>query len=135
METLDLITGSLRAIGVLRVTQAPSAEQGANALLNLNRLMASLAEDGIDLGYAPTTTITDDVNLALGVEATIIAMLALKEASDRGIDVPVLIAETADSGYKRLLRNALLLEMQPASLSTVSHGNGSDSSFNILTGS
>lgn len=134
MEFLTLATDALLSIGAIRANQAPSAEQGANALRNLNKIMASLAEDGIDLGYAPTNTITDDITLPLGVVSTIEALLAKKEASDRGIDVPMAVLETADSGYQRLLRQSLLLAQEPASLSTVSHGSGSYSTYDIQRG-
>jgi hypothetical protein len=134
MEFLDLATDALFSIGVIDANEAPSAEQGVKALRNLNQVMASLAGDGIDLGYAPTTTITDDIAIPLEDQATIIALLAKKEASARGIPLPDEVRETADNGYARMLRNSLLLSMQPASLSTVSKGTGSDGSYNILTG-
>jgi P22 tail accessory factor len=134
METLTLITNALVSIGVVDVNSAPSAEAGAHALGNLNRLMASLAEDDIDLGYAPTTDITDDIALPLGTEETIQAMLALREASDRGIEPPAMVSGLAASGYTRLLRQSLLLSQRSASLATVSHGTGSYDLYNIEQG-
>jgi len=134
MQLLDLITQSLRSIGVVDVTESPSAEAGANALINLNNLMATLAEDGIDLGYTATSTITDDFALSAGHVGTIEALLAMKEASDRGIAPSATLSGMADSGYRRLLLQAQKLAMQPASLSGVSHGLGSLPPYNILTG-
>jgi P22 tail accessory factor len=134
METLDLITDALRSIGVIDATQSPSAEQGAAALRTLNKLMASLAEDGIDLGYAPTTTIADDITLPLGYVATIEALLAIKEASDRGIDIPVVVAGIADRGYQRLLGRAISAQIERAQSDTLPLGQNQRSGFNILTG-
>lgn len=134
METLTLITNSLRSIGVLRAGVAPSAAQGEVALGNLNQLMASLAGDGIDLGYLPTTDITDDIALPLEDQATIQAMLALIEASERGIEPPAMVAYTAEQGRQRMLRNAFLLAQEPASLSSVSKGIGAYCGYDITTG-
>lgn len=134
METLDLITQSLRSIGVIDATQAPSAEQGAQALNNLNRLMASLAEDGIDLGYAPTTDITDDVLIPLGHVATIEALLAKKEASFRGIDIPNDVEETSQAGYNRLLGQAVSMQIQRSQMDTLPTGDNQYAYYDINTG-
>ena len=134
METLDLITDALRSIGVIRATQAPSAEQGAMALRNLNKLMASLEEDGIDLGYAPTTTITDDITFPLGHVATVEALLAKKEASLRGIDPPFDVLETADMGYRRLLGQSVSLQIERAQSNTLPVGESQRYDGSILTG-
>ena len=123
MELLDLITGSLRDIGVIDATQAPSAEQGANALRNLNNLMASLAEDDVDLGYAPTDDIAGEIALPLGHVSTIQSLLALKEASDRGIDPPELVVATATSGRQRLLKQAIQLQIGRTVSETLPLGN------------
>jgi hypothetical protein len=134
MKTLTLITNSLRSIGVIRVTQAPSAEQGATALENLNNLMASLAEDGIDFGYAPTTDIGDDISLPLGHVDTIQALLARKEASDRGIDLPEWVATTAAAGYQRLLGRAVSLQIQRAQSDTLPLGEHNRGRYDITRG-
>lgn len=134
METLTLITNALRSIGVLDFYTAPAAEQGEHALTNLNQLMASLAEDGIDLGYAPTDAITDDIILPLGHVAAIEAMLALKEASDRGIEPPATLRYIADQGRQRLLGRAVSAQIEHAQSDTLPRGSAQRSTFNILTG-
>ena len=133
MELLDLITGSLRDIGVIEATQAPSAEQGQNALRNLNNIMASLAEDDVDLGYAPTDDITGDIALPLGHVSAIQSLLALKEASDRGIDAPDLVTATAISGRQRLLKQAIQMQIGRTVAETLPRGNSQISgSFNAI---
>lgn len=134
MQALDFITAALTSIGTLRAGSAPSAAQGSDGLKNLNRILASLAGDGIDFGHAPTSTLTADIPVPLEHQDAVIALLAKKEASDRGVEPPNNVLETADKGYQRMLREALLLSQEPASLSTVSKGSGSVSTFNILTG-
>lgn len=54
----DLITDALRAINVIRETQAPSAEQQALAIRVLNQLMALWEADGKRLNYIPVGTVT-----------------------------------------------------------------------------
>jgi P22 tail accessory factor len=134
METLDLITDALRSIGVIDDFTSPSAEQGATALRNLNKIMASLAEDGIDLGYAPTTTITDDIALPLGYVGTIEALLALREASDRGIEPPAMVAGVAASGYNRMLSRAIVAQVQSAQSDTMPRGETNRGYEDFLAG-
>lgn len=134
MTALDLITDALRDIGVISEIETPSAEQGAAGVRKLNELMASLAEDGIDLGFAPISATTDTVVIPDGHMSAIKALLAVKCAPMyAGSEVPPLMTAFADAGYNRLLKQALILENTAVSLSHVSHGVGS-SPFNILTG-
>lgn len=123
MLVLDIVTGSLRAIGIIGETQDPSAEQGASAVTALNDLMASLEEDEIDLGWNPKDTTGDTAALPLGHVETIKALLAVKLASDYGVDVPAVVALNASSGYKRLLRQGIQAAMQKTRLTNLPRGN------------
>lgn len=134
METLDLITGALRSIGILSEVATPSAEQGASALKNLNQLMASLAEDGIDFGYAPTTDPASDILLPLGHVGTIQALLAQIEASDYGVEIPPAVAGIAANGYTRMLGQAVAGQIQSARSSTLPAGDNQRYAWNIQTG-
>jgi hypothetical protein len=134
MEILDLITGALRDVGIIDSTRAPSAEQGSNALRNLNQLMASLEEDGIDLGYAPTTAITDEILIPLGMQRTIQALLAVKEASDRGIQPTETILSIAARGYNRMLSQAVAMQVRSAQSNTLPAGSGQVAWADFYTG-
>jgi hypothetical protein len=135
VTALDLITDALRDIGVISEIESPSAEQGDAAVSRLNDLMASLAEDGIDLGYAPISATTDTVVIPDGHVSTIKALLAIKCAPMyAGSEVPPLIAASADAGYTRLLKQALLLQNTAVIMGHMSLGAGSQSSYDITTG-
>lgn len=134
MTAIDLITSALRSIGILGETETPSAEQGAAALKNLNQLMASLAEDGIDFGYAPTETTTDEILLPLGHVGAIQALLAQVEASDYGVDIPPAVAGIASNGYSRMLGQAVSGQIKAARSGTLPYGQNRPYGWNIYTG-
>lgn len=123
MLVLDLVTGSLRSIGVIGETQTPSAEQGQSAVTALNDLMASYEEDQIELGWNPKATTADTVELPLGHVEAIKSLLAMKLAGDYGVDPPVSVADAASRGYKRLLRMAIQMAMQTTRLNNVPRGD------------
>ena len=112
MLVLELVTGALRQIGIIGETQDASAEQGQDAVTRLNDMMASLAEDDVDLGWNPKATTADTVVLPLGEVETVRALLAVRLAGSYGVEVPPVTAMVADSGYKRLLRKGLQLVMR-----------------------
>jgi hypothetical protein len=112
MLVLELVTGSLRQIGIIGETQDASAEQGQDAVTRLNDLMLSLEEDDVDLGWNPKSTTADTVVLPLGEVGTIKALLAVVLAGSYGVEVPPITALTADTGYKRLLRKGLQQAMR-----------------------
>ena len=134
MQILDIVTQALRQVGIIDATESPGAEDGANALRNLNRMMATMAEDGIDLGYAPTDTLTDTWACPLGAVSTIEALLSLKEASDRGIDPPLIVVGMADRGYQRLLGRAVSAQIERTQSATLPLGQNRIGRYNILTG-
>src|SRR5689334_18271872 len=116
MLILEVVTDALRNIGVLGVTDTPDAEQGADGVRKLNELMSSLAEDGIDLGYAQSSSTADTIVLPLGSVSTIKALLSLRMAPLYGADIPVAISDSASSGYQRMLVQAINSSMLPTRL-------------------
>jgi hypothetical protein len=133
MLVLDLATDTLRQLGVISEIETPSAEQGQDAVTKLNDLMASLAEDGIDLGYNPKATTADSIVLPAGHVATIKAMLGVALAESYGLPPPPVMSAFAEGGYKRLLRNALHEQMH-AGKSDAPRGENNPYTQNILTG-
>ena len=123
MIVLELVTGSLRQIGIIGETQTPSAEQGQAAVTRLNDLMAELDEDQIDLGWNPKSTTADSVALPLGNVEGIKAMLAVKLAGDYGVDPPQSVILSASESYKRLLRQAIQQAMVVTRVYNVPRGN------------
>lgn len=135
MNVLELATDALRDLGVISEIDTPSAEQGQIFVRKLNELMATLAEDGIDLGYAPVSTTTDTVVLPLGHVSTIKALCAIRCAPMyAGSVVPPLIAALAESGYNRLLGQAVSMQIERAQSSTLPFGENQRYGFDITEG-
>jgi hypothetical protein len=119
---------------VIGESETPSADQGAAAVRKLNELMASLAEDGIDLGYAPVANTAATMDLPLGAVSTIKAMLSVACASMYGAQLTEETAGKASSGYNRLLGQAVSLQIERAQSDTLPLGQNNRHRFNILTG-
>lgn len=132
MTVLDLVTDVLRQIGVISEADSPSAEEGQDAVTKLNNLMASLAEDGIDLGYNPKSTTADTIAIPDGHIGSIKAMLGMALADGYGVQPPVIMAAMADAGYKRLLRQALHAQMWQK-VSDAPRGDRQRTAYNIVT--
>lgn len=134
MLILEVVTDALRNIGVLGVTDTPDAEQGADGVRKLNELMASMAEDGIDLGYAQSSSTADAIVLPLGHVSTIKALLSLRMAPIYGADIPLAVADSASAGYSRLLGQAVSLQIEAARSNTLPRGQNQSYAPRILTG-
>lgn len=132
MIVLDIVTGSLRQIGIIGETKTPSAEQGADAVTRLNDLMASMEEDEIYLGWNPKSTTADTVVLPLGHVETIKALLAVILAGSYGVEPPAITVVNANQGYKRLLRGAIQDAMTEAQ-TDAPYGDAQILPFNIYT--
>lgn len=135
MQIIDLLTDAYRLSGIIAENATPSAEQGQIGVTRLNDLMATLAEDGIDLGYAPASTTTDELFPPLGYVGGIKALLAVKLFTQyMGGDVPAAIAEEADRGYQRMLGRAVSMQIERAQSNTLPAGQNQRYGYNILTG-
>ena len=134
MLALEIVTDALRGIGVISEIDTPSAEQGQDGVRRLNELMASLAEDGIDLGWVPVEDTADAVVLPAGEVRSIKAQLGVNMASIYGAEIPQQVASVAGYGYARMLRNALLMAQTAVSLASISHGEGAAPLYDINRG-
>lgn len=134
MQALDLITDALKDIGVVGQTAAPSAEQGSHAVGKLNDVMASLLEDGVDLGWVEIDSTTDTVVIPVGHVSTIKALLSVALSSIYGADVPPAVAGKASSGHSRLLGQAFSLEIARSQSSTLPAGQMQRDGSSILNG-
>jgi hypothetical protein len=123
MLVLDIVTDSLRQIGIIGESETPSADQGQDAVTRLNDLMASLAEDDIDLGWNPKDTTGDAAVLPLGEVPVIKALLAINLAGEYGVEVPQPTLKIAHDGYQRLLRKAIQQVMRVTRLYVMPRGN------------
>lgn len=133
MTVVEFITDPLRQLGIISEIATPSAEQGADALVRLNDLMASLAEDGIDLGYNPKATTAETIALTPGDVMGAKAMLGMALCEGYGATPLPIMAAMADSWYKRKLRNSLHASMREK-VTDAPCGENNRYRQNILTG-
>jgi hypothetical protein len=131
---LEFCTDAFRMTGIVGQSETPDAAQGAKAVTRFNDVMASLAEDGIDLGYSPIFSTSATITLPLGAVLGLKSMLCVALCPDYGVDIPAVPAGDAQRCYERLLRQAVMLQNTPTELRSVSNGDGSRYRWNIETG-
>lgn len=134
MLVLDIVTGSLRMIGVIGETQTPSAEQGQASVDRLNDLMHQWAEKGVELGWNTKSTTADTVVLPLGFVGGIKAQLAELLANDYGVDLPPVVARDAEDSRTMLNRQALQMSFGRPNLYSMPMGESNPGAFDITTG-
>lgn len=103
----DLIADALRELNVISEIQTPSAEQYAHALRKLNQMMAKWLEDGIDQGFYPQTSPSDDCPIMDYAELGVTLGLAIAIASNYGATVSPELGIQAESAYATILRTAM----------------------------
>jgi hypothetical protein len=124
----DLITMSLRSIGVLHSGETPSAEEANDGLVTLNQMLNSWLYEGIDLEFIPLT-LNDTVPYPDDHIGPFRWNLALRLSPDYGIAVTPAVAAMAKEGYDQLRREYLdnrELEGDPALSAAYSPNRGYD---------
>jgi hypothetical protein len=134
MTVLDFITDAYFIAGIISEVESPSAQQGQKAVARLNDLMASLAEDGIDLGYNPKASVADTLDLPLGAIEGLKALLAVKLCSANGVPIPGSALEDADRCRDRLLGQAVSMQIERAQSATLPCGENQRYGWDIITG-
>jgi hypothetical protein len=134
MTANELITPALRLIGVLQETESASAEQASTGLVTLNDMMADLASDDVDIGYAPQSDPNADVGINIEARQPLKFMLAALFCADYERPVPPLVATFAVSGRTRLLRQAIYQTRRESTMTHVPLGEASGLGENILIG-
>lgn len=126
----NLIKDALQEIGVIRSTQTISAEQLADGIRKLNRLMADWEADGIELGYYPQDSGTDTVPISDENEWPVIVNLAAVLAGEYGAPLTQSTMSEAMRTKRRLEKNTVsIVEMD---FDHLPYGMGGTS--NIRTG-
>ncbi len=124
MTNRELITAALRMLTVLDADQtAMNPEDGQLGLDELNTLMATLATQGIDLGFPPQDNLSDDFPLDDQVAAQIKPVLAMHLFTFYpSANVPQTLPASAERSMSRLLLDSVLASMQEASMSNLPLG-------------
>lgn len=121
MTNGELISAALRLIGVLEEGETPSAEQGADGLSTMNDLFLEWNEDGVDIGFYPQTSLSDDSPIADDALYAARYNLALSLSSEYGVEPRPAIVVTADKSYSRLLRELTASRIKEADMKHVGY--------------
>jgi len=97
----DIITRSLRELGVVDAIETPSAEDADVGLATLNDMLAAWELDAIPLGLG-TVTLNTDLAVPASHNEALRANLTLRLAAVFGVQVPALVLEQAARGYRNL---------------------------------
>lgn len=105
----EIVVGALRAIAVIDVGEAASAEDMADGLTALNDMIASWAMKGIHTG-APILAVNDPFPFEDGHVAGVKAMLAEYIADDYGKALPPNVAKRAIRGWQAIYADYTAIE-------------------------
>lgn len=135
MTNRELITSALRMLGVLDADQSASAEDAALGLEQLNDMMLELASEGVDLGFPPQDSVSDDFPLDDSEAAAIKPLLAMQLFTFYpSAKLPPTLPARAEANKLRLLRDAVLSNMEEADMSNLPGGEGKCYRGDILNG-
>ena len=105
----DLITQSLRTLGVLHSGETPSAEEANDGLTSLNQMLNSWLYDGIDMEFTTLTSLNDTIPYPDDQIGPIRYNLAVTMSPDYGVPVTPAMAALAQQGYLQLKRAYLVV--------------------------
>jgi hypothetical protein len=135
MTNRELITSALRMLGVLDADQSASAEDAALGLEQLNDMMLDLAGEGVDLGFPPQDSVSDDFPLDDTEAAAVKPLLAMQLFTYYpSARLPPTLPAKAETNKLRLLRDAVLSNMEEADMSNLPGGEGKYYRGDILNG-
>lgn len=119
----EVVTDALRELTVLDADESASNEDAQLGLRTMNRMFALLEADGIDLGYPPQDSLTDEFPLDDTIKAQCHYLLAatLRPSYPSVTPDPTLYA-LAESARSQLQRTSVLANMQEADLSNLPRG-------------
>jgi hypothetical protein len=130
----EVVTDALREIHVLDSDETASTEDANLALRELNRMMALMVSDGIDLGFPPQDSLADDFPLDSTAEAQVIPLLAVRllKHFQSANPSPSLLSD-AETAKTQLQRGAVLANMEEADMRHIPLGEGYRRGLSILT--
>lgn len=135
MTNRELITSALRMLGVLDADQSASAEDAALGLEQLNDMMLDLAAEGVDLGFPPQDNVSEDFPLDDTEAAAVKSLLAMQLFTFYpSARLPPTLPARAEANKQRLLRDAVLSNMEEADMSNLPGGEGKYYRGDILNG-
>ena len=119
---LDIITAAYRMGNVIPMTQDPNAELSSSALSALNDMLATWAEDKIDLGWFPQESLSAEAPLNENAVEGVKANLAIILVGIAGMEPPAWVDRQAHRTYNTLLRAAVSDALEPADMTHLPYG-------------
>ena len=124
LTNTQVIARALREINVINEVQAPTAEQGTQALAKLNTLMEAWKEDSIDVGYFEQSTTADTCPIPDYAEGAVIQALAIECAPQYGINISTEAAAKLNYYMKTLRRKLMVERLDNADMTHLPGGAG-----------
>lgn len=128
----DYFKDALRSGGIISENETPSAEQGADMLRILNKMLDTYRDKGVDFGIGPQSSTTDELVLAEGTAEAFTMLLAVRACNAFQVTIPDWVSVDAKAGDARLLRKAVYNDMHVQDMDHTPFSR--DGGYNILTG-
>jgi hypothetical protein len=100
----ELITQSLRTLGVLHSGETPSAEEANDGLTSLNQMLNAWIYDGIDMEFSTLTSLNDVIGYPDDQIGPIRYNLAVVMSPDYGVPITPAMVALAQQGYLQMKR-------------------------------
>lgn len=101
-QVRDIVTRSMRLLGVLQSGENPSAEESEDGMAALNDMLNAWADQGVDLEFFEFTSINDTVPYPEDHMAALRYNLAIELAPEFGVEVSEAIAVRAKQYFDAL---------------------------------
>lgn len=124
MNTSEIVTQALQALGVVAETESASAEQVATGLTMLNNMMADMAGDGVNVGFVAQSDPSADVGIGMEYRLALVNILAVYLSSVYTKPVPPVVASLATMGRSRLIRDSIYQNRDPSTMTHIPLGTG-----------
>jgi hypothetical protein len=111
----DIIRNALDTLGVTGEGQPMSPEQGAHGLRMLNALMSSWEADGL-IQHVPAASLAEEFAFSPDYDLGTAMSLAILLAPHYGKAVPAEVGMISASEYRRMLREAVKLQLKPVTV-------------------
>ncbi len=131
MTVTQLLSRSLNLLGVSDPGEELKSIDVTTGIIALNGMLARWEEDGVALGWAPVSLVSDVVPAPDAALEAIAANLAIKLAPEYRTPMRSELADMAAKGYDAMLRDSMKNTLSSTDLRFLP---GAPNSFNITTG-
>ena len=124
---LDILIGAFDDINVRMDEETLGASDARTGIMNINRIMAMFAINGVDLGFTKLVNINDPITIPEGVTDSLISILALRLwPKYRTGDARFEVAQNARDGVKQMYKTGITIGVTEYP-NTLPRGSGNSS--------